>query len=181
MSAPERDSEAADTVEAEASSAVAEGHAAREQLLRQGQSGADWFYWIAGLSLVNTAIVHFGGNVHFVVGLGITEAADAIAHALADRASDSQKLLITAGAVGFSVLCSLIACLVGWLSRRRMLVIYGLGMFVYLLDGLLYVAAQDWLSVAFHGFALFCMWGGFTAFRQLSALEQQLELTDETA
>jgi hypothetical protein len=162
----------AEVVEADAASNI---EAQREQLLRQGLSGADWFFWIAGLSLVNSAIVHFGGNVQFVVGLGVTFVADAFAHALADGASDSQKLLITGAAVGFSAVCSLIACLVGWLSRRRVLVVYALGMFVYLLDGLLYLALGEWLCVAFHGFALFCMWGGFMAFRQLAALESQLE------
>ena len=33
---------------------------------------ARWFYWIAALSLVNSAVVIFGGQFHFVVGLGVT-------------------------------------------------------------------------------------------------------------
>ena len=33
------------------------------------RSGARWFYWVAGLSLVNTAAAFAGGHIHFVVGL----------------------------------------------------------------------------------------------------------------
>jgi hypothetical protein len=39
-------------------------------------NGAKWFYWIAGLSLVNSLVVVFGGNFHFVLGLGITSVVD---------------------------------------------------------------------------------------------------------
>lgn len=181
MSTPEPEPIAAEVVDGDSPASDADVAAARIQLLKQGQSGADWFFWIAGLSLVNTAIVHFGGNVQFVVGLGVTLIVDAITRALADGESDSTKVLLTVIAVGFSVFCSLVACGMGWLSRKRFLVVYGLGMFLYLLDGLLYVSLGDWMSVAFHGFALFCMWGGFAAFRQLSALEQRLDMADESA
>ena len=44
------------------------------------RSGARWFYWVAGLSLVNTAAAFAGGHVHFMVGLGITQVVDAVAH-----------------------------------------------------------------------------------------------------
>src|SRR5579872_2082664 len=40
--------------------------------------GANWFYWIAALSLVNTITAIAGGNFHFVLGLGITEITDAL-------------------------------------------------------------------------------------------------------
>jgi len=42
------------------------------------QSGARWFWWIAGLSLINTVLIHTGSDLSFVVGLGITLMADII-------------------------------------------------------------------------------------------------------
>jgi hypothetical protein len=167
-------------IEAEAPQSTEElAAAAREQLLSRGRAGADWFFWIAGLSLVNTAIMHFGGNVQFVVGLGVTLIVDALAHGFADGEPDATKLLLTAIAVGFSVFCSLIACLVGWLSRKGILLIFGLGMFVYLLDGVLFLLLQDWMSIAFHGLALYSMWSGFTAFRQLNTLDERFAAAEQ--
>src|SRR4051812_17626178 len=40
--------------------------------------GADWFYWIAGLSVINSIAQVTGANFHFLGGLGLTEVADAI-------------------------------------------------------------------------------------------------------
>ena len=36
-------------------------------------SGANWFFWIAGLSLVNSLIILFSGEWSFIVGLGATQ------------------------------------------------------------------------------------------------------------
>ncbi|MDZ4684066.1 MAG: hypothetical protein SH850_03190 [Planctomycetaceae bacterium] len=143
------------------------------QLDQRGRSGADWFFWIAALSLVNTAITHSGGDRHFIVGMGVTQIVDGIASIIAKENPEAQTVIVGV-AIAFSVFCSGVAAVVGYLSRNRWQVIFGLGMFVYLLDGLLFVLVQDWMSAGFHGFALFCMWSGFSAFRQLAAIEQQL-------
>jgi hypothetical protein len=147
--------------------------AAIGQLWQRGRSGADWFFWIAALSLVNTAMIHSGADRHFVIGLGVTQIVDGIAHIIATE-EPGVKSIAVGIAVGFSVLCSIMACGVGYLARNRWQVIFGIGMFVYVLDGLLFLLVQDWMSAGFHAFALFCMWGGFQAFRQLSAIESQL-------
>ncbi len=159
-----------DEARANAATKVAE-HVA--QLLAQGRGGANWFFWIAGLSLVNTAIMHSGGDTQFIVGLGTTLIVDVLAREVAIQQPD-MKLVLTLTAIGFSIFCSLIAVLFGWLSRRRISVLFGIGMFIYLLDGLLFLLIQDWLSVAFHGYALFCMWGGLSAYRELNRIESRL-------
>jgi hypothetical protein len=172
------DSEPVEQVETASPTDVAQ--AAHEQLLQRGRSGADWFFWIAGLSLVNTVIAHAGGDVHFVVGLGVTFIVDILAAEMSKQQPDA-KLVLMIVAVAFSILCSLMACLFGWLSRKRILVLFGIGMFLYLLDGLLFLLVQDWMSVAFHAFALFSMWGGFSAYRQLTAVEQHLAMGEQPA
>jgi hypothetical protein len=139
------------------------------QLQTQGQNGAGWFYWVAGLSLVNSVIALVGGGVSFVVGLGITGIADGIATVAAE---DKPEIATIAKAVafGFSLIVSAVVVGFGWLSNKRIIPIFALGMFLYLLDGLLFVLGQQWLSVAFHGFALFNMWQGLNAYRQLNGI-----------
>src|SRR5690349_21130602 len=44
--------------------------------------GANWFYWIAGLSLVNSAIFAFGGQVSFILGLSYTQVIDVFSDAI---------------------------------------------------------------------------------------------------
>lgn len=140
----------------------------------QGSQGAKWFYWIAGLSLVNTAIVHTGGQIQFIVGLAVTLIADVIASEVGKTEPELATILMVV-AIGFSIVISVIACLFGWLSQRRFLWIFGLGMFLYLLDGLIFVLIGEYFSAAFHGYALYSMFQGFNAYRQLNQLEQAVQ------
>src|ERR1700740_1421511 len=48
-----------------------------EQMVK---GGASWFLWIAGLSIVNSIIGMAGGGGDFIVGLGVTQVGDIIAH-----------------------------------------------------------------------------------------------------
>src|SRR5215207_8255302 len=48
------------------------------ELINRARGGANWFYWIAGLSVVNSLIFLFGGNLSFFAGLGVTQIIDQI-------------------------------------------------------------------------------------------------------
>lgn len=147
--------------------------AAVATLRNAGSTGANWFYWIAGLSLVNTAMTHGGADRHFIVGLGVTTLVDAISMALAkENPADAQKLML-AGIV-VSVVVAALCIGVGFLANRRWQFVFGFGMAIYLLDGLLYLLFGDYLSAAFHGYVLYCMGAGFLAYRKLSKLESML-------
>jgi hypothetical protein len=154
---------------------------AMEALKAAGNNGASWFFWIAGLSLVNTVIAHAGGESHFIVGLAITAIVDAIASGIGKQNPEAATPLMMV-AIGFSVFVAVMCLIFGWLSRKRLLWIFGIGMFLYLLDGLLYLLIGDYLSAAFHGYALYSMITGFNAFRQLNKLESALvNATNEDA
>lgn len=142
-------------------------------LQQAGNAGANWFFWIAGLSLVNTAMAHGGADRHFIVGLAITAVVDAIAQEIGKQQADAATLAMGI-AVGFSVCVAAVVVLFGWLSRRRLIWLFAVGMALYLLDGLLYLLLGDILSAAFHGYALYCMYRGFAAFRQMAQLEAAL-------
>ncbi len=151
---------------------------AMEALKAAGNNGASWFFWIAGLSLINTVIAHAGGDSHFIVGLAITAIVDAIASGIGKQNPEAATPLMMV-AIGFSVFVAVMCVIFGWLSRKRLLWIFGIGMFLYLLDGLLYLLIGDYLSAAFHGYALYSMITGFNAYRQLNKLESALESATE--
>src|SRR2546428_6752639 len=53
----------------------------RKTLERQRRNGAQWFYWIAGLSLINAAIALAGQEWRFIFGVGVTPAGPGLAKA----------------------------------------------------------------------------------------------------
>lgn len=108
-------------------------------------SGARWFWWIAGLSLVNTVLMHTGANTTFVIGLGFTLIADAVFQELKPIA-----FAIDALALGFFFA-------MGWFATKGRLWAFYTGIACYTLDALIYLYFQDWMPLAFHGLALFYM------------------------
>jgi hypothetical protein len=161
----------------------AEGRSAASEMLAlhlQGRKGANWFYWVAALSLVNSAVILGGGSIFFVIGLGVTLVADSLAAAISQHHPET-VWIVKGAALAFDVFVAAILAGFGWLSARRYLAIFGVGMALYLLDGLIFLLFQDWFSVAFHAYALFCMWSGFQAFRKLRFLEMTQEPEDGSA
>ena len=142
-------------------------------LMHQGKTGANWFYWIAALSVVNTLIMFVGGNIAIVFGLGVTYFGGAIAEVAAENDPQAAVIARVVG-FGFTLFIALIFCGFGWLANKRFQSIFFIGMGLYLLDGLLFLPLQMWIIAASHAYAVYIMWGGFQAFRQLRALERKL-------
>ncbi len=147
-----------------------DGHNAKVQQQNNAQSmlamaavrrGANWFYWIAGLSVVNTIAALSGGNFHFVLGLGITEVTDAM------RAPQTRMIgfFIDMLVLGFFVLC-------GYFGAKAQKWAFVVGMTFYLLDSGITLLLQDWMSFAFHIYALICIWRGFSHIAKTRVAEQ---------
>jgi hypothetical protein len=128
------------------------------------KSGAGWFYWIAGLSLVNSILSVFGQEGGFVIGLGITQVFDALAKG-AGGAGPAVALVLDLLAAGFFVL-------LGVFASRRHAWAFILGMVLYSFDALIFVLATFWLGVGFHVFALVCIFAGFSANQKLRAQQR---------
>ncbi|MBV8051097.1 MAG: hypothetical protein JOZ80_07910 [Acidobacteriaceae bacterium] len=121
----------------------------------QARAGAKWFYWIAGLSMINSLVVLRGGNLHFVVGLGITSVVDG----LAKRAGE-------AGPVVDLVISGFIAAifvLFGRFAVKTEKWAFVSGMALYGIDGVVLVCLRDYLAVGFHVFALYAIYRGYKA------------------
>jgi len=131
-------------------------------LAKRIQSGANWFFWIAGLSLVNSVIALAGGGTRFILGLGITQMVDAIAQ----QASLGMSVPLVLDLVATGMFIPF-----GLQARKRRNWAFLVGMILYALDGLLFVLVKDILGIGFHLFALYFIYKGMKANEQLGAME----------
>jgi len=117
-------------------------------------SAARWFWWIAGLSLVNTVLYYAGSNTSFVIGLGLTTLANVFF---------AQQIVLAVIAcivsIGFYFLIGLYA------QRGRLWAFY-VGLVIYVLDALIFLISEDWMSVGFHALAIFFIVKGVMRLRQ---------------
>jgi hypothetical protein len=130
----------------------------QQQLERRRRIGARWFYWVAGVSLVNTVVALAGEHWRFIVGLGATQ----VANGQAARTGHGwgPAILLDLLLIGGFVL-------LGYLALQRQHWAFPVGIGVYALDGLIFVAARHWVGLAFHVFVLIMICKGFQAARQL--------------
>lgn len=135
-------------------------------LMRRVKSGGNNFYWIAGLSVVNSIISAFGGGMSFVIGLGITQIVDGIALLLAQE-SPGGAMLIKAMGLILSIGLSSVFVVFGYFSGKEKRWAFIVGMVFYGLDALILLAFKDWVAVLFHLFFLWSLWGGLQALNQL--------------
>jgi hypothetical protein len=130
-------------------------------------NGAKWFYWIAGLSLVNTVIHLARGEVTFVIGLGITQIVDGLVMFIKEEHQDI-SLVVNVIALIFNGFFTGIFAMFGWFACRRHSWAFIVGMVLYLLDGLIFIPVRDWFSLGFHVFAFICILAGYNALRKLN-------------
>ncbi len=131
------------------------------------RSGAQWYYWIAGLSLVNIFLWASGSDVYFVLGLGVSMIVNGVGIGLEESGMESGAFIATA--INLVITAAIAA--IGWFSLKRIKVIYIIGMAFYALDTLIFIIFFDLLPLLIHLFALYCLFNGF---RALLALEQVL-------
>jgi len=140
----------------------------RQQLEQRMKSGANWFYWIAALSLVTSIISLAGGTWAFLVSLGVTQLVDAVANVGADRVGWGVKLI----ALVFDLVAAGLFALLGMFAGKRNTWAFVVGMALYLLDALVCLFIGFWLGLAFHAFALYSIFGGYKAAASLTEMDR---------
>lgn len=131
--------------------------------LARVRAGASWFFTIGALSGINSLLQIFDAKIHFIFGLGITQVAGGFA-----KGSENGTillLLVDGLFVGLLFLCG------KWARERSQGAFLG-GMIAYGLDGALLLLFNAWLFAAVHAYALYRMWQGYAATRELEQLEQ---------
>ncbi|MEP1472451.1 MAG: hypothetical protein ABJK25_15890 [Halieaceae bacterium] len=134
------------------------------------RSGTNWFYWIAGLSILNSIAIYAGNDWVFIIGLGITQLTDGTAMHLAEIYPVEGNHFRTLSLV-VDLLASAVFFVFGWLSNKRNSFAYLMGMGLYLGDGLIFLLVEDWMSIGFHVFAFYFMVSGYLALRNLREKE----------
>jgi hypothetical protein len=140
----------------------------RNAVVAQLKSGANWFYWIAGLSLFNSLIFFLGSDRGFALGLGMTEFIDGFGQVFAERMGEVYRY--AAFALDIAVIGLFV--FLGYSAGKRHAWAFIIGMLLFSLDGLLLLLVKDWLSVGVHLLALFYLMRGFQANIKLRNLEQ---------
>ncbi len=132
------------------------------------RGGANWFYWIAGLSAINSAIFAFGGNTAFIAGLGFTQLADGVIDLSIQQGGPS---VLKAVAVVFDIILIIVFALFGYFANKRFSAAFIVGILIYAADALLLLVLGAFLTAGFHAFALFFIIRGFLACRKINAAE----------
>ena len=137
----------------------------RFQLLQRRGAGGAWFYWIGGASILNSVLSAAGTEWGLALGLGVTYVVDEFAKS----ASNTLRTPIYAFIIDIAIAGAFI--LLGRAARRGSLGWHAFGIGLYLLDGLLFVLAGDFLGIAVHAIAIYGLISGWRAARSLKQLE----------
>jgi zinc transporter ZupT len=142
---------------------------AMAELQRRVRNGSSNFYWIAGLSVVNTLLSLFNTSVTFPIGLAVTQIIDGVVVGVGKSAGSQAAtlwilgLLIDVGIAGLFVLFGLLAV-------RGASWAYTTGVILYGLDALLMLLFADYIGLLFHLFFLWLLFNGLQAARRLNRL-----------
>ncbi len=143
-------------------------------LTRRMKNGANNFYWIAALSVVNSLVLEFGGNSYFVVGLASTLFVDGIFLELAKGFPDATIFIKLIG-LAISVFIALIFVFFGFFANKGKRWAFIIGMVFYAIDTLIMLAFQEWMGLIFHGLFLFGLFSGIRALGELQKLSPQAQ------
>lgn len=133
-----------------------------------GRSAA-WFYWIAGLSLVNLLTAIFDSNWNFSLGLGFSQLLYQQGKALQGlNAPTSGILVMYLGCIGS--IAFIAAC--GYFARKPSVFVFTVGMVCMALDSLIFLLASNFLAVLIHAVALYFLYRGMRGARLLRLLQE---------
>ncbi|PKQ37269.1 MAG: hypothetical protein CVT59_08505 [Actinobacteria bacterium HGW-Actinobacteria-1] len=124
-------------------------------------SGANWFFWVAILSVVNSTVYVLGAKYSMLVGLSSSLMAVAYLGAF--------------GGVGkvFAMLAALVIAgifaLFGVFARKRQKWAFLVGLILYAIDGGIFLAFGDVLPALFHLVAMVAIVAGYRALRHIEA------------
>lgn len=130
-------------------------HVTRTSILH----GANWFFWIAILSVINTLIVYQYQTPNTPIALAITQWLDGTSAGLNPTMSTQSlitNLLIAGVLAGF-----------GLLARRGSDLAFVVGIFLYVIDAMLAIGLRDVFGFGVHLIGLFFLFKGLLASRHV--------------
>ena len=120
---------------------------------------ADWFFWLAILSIINSFIVYNYQVPNTPLALGITQWVDGTTSGF--NATMSSSALVT------NILIAGVLAAFGWMARRGSDVAFVVGIFLYIIDSMLSIGLRDFFGFGVHLIALFFLVKGLLASRHI--------------
>ena len=148
------------------------------KLEKQFKAGANWFYLVAGLSIVNSLIFLSGSELSFLIGLGATQLVDGFMFGMAEELGRWDVLKYVA--FGINVVIAGVYIAIGVFAIKGYKEAFIAGMIFYALDGLIFLLVKDFLSIGFHIFVLFCILGGLNALNKLEKMQRESQPVSTT-
>lgn len=142
-------------------------------LTKRRDVGANWFFWIAALSVINSGAVLLGADRTFSLGLAFTLIVDTLTHDAGSQGlSAAAVTVVRMLGLGFNLL--VVGCTVLWgvLARKGYSWAFWVGGILYLLDTCIYLLVRDPLGIILHIWALISLWSGLKANQQLQAMQR---------
>ena len=145
------------------------------EITQRMKRGANNFYWIAALSVINSILSLTGSSTYFVIGLAVTLIVDGLTAGVSQSLSDTSVIVKVIG-LALSILVSGVFALFGYFAAKGKRWAFLVGMLLYGLDGLIMLAFADWIGVLFHAFFLWGLFGGFRALGELQKIWSQKQM-----
>lgn len=139
-----------------------------ESLMAARGKGASWFFWIVGLSVINTLIATFGSDSGFSLGAAATLLSDGLANESIKQGGSGASRMF---ALFFDGIVFAFYAMCGVQAMRGATWAFVLGLVVFVLDTLVLLAVQEWLGVALHIWAIISIWSGLSANNKLKKLQ----------
>lgn len=136
------------------------------------KNGANWFYWIAALSIINAIIILSGSNWSFLAGLYILQIVDLIALEIVKNTPEI-SIIVMFTTIIFNVFVVGGFVVFGYFANKKHQWSFIVGMVLYALDMLIPLVFTDILSVIIHAIALFGMYSGLRAKFKLNEIDKK--------
>jgi len=140
-------------------------------------AGANWFFWIAALALVNLVLLARQSAIHFIFGLAATRIIDALTGIFGRQmpleSPNTLRIIVWA----LNLLIVGVFVLFGVFAHQGKKWAFYAGMVHYMLDAvaILYIGDKpDLLSFAFHLIVIWALADGLRALSQLDRLNETL-------
>ena len=153
--------------------AKAEEKIKAENMLRGKASN---FFWIAGLSIVNSVVSLLGGGITFVIGLAITQIVDGVSMVVAEELTGNAATILRIAAFVVNLLIAGLFALFGFFASKQKKWAFLVGMILYLIDGILSLIFKDYMGFAFHLFLLIGLFSGYRALLKTTAQSQEMTI-----
>jgi len=135
-------------------------------------NGANWFYWIAALTIINIVLIAVGSPIILAFGMAVPELGMYLAFDW--DTGELDRTLMWSG-IALGVILSAVCAAIGWFSNQGNKMIFGVGIALIALDTLLFIFPLfSIIALVVHGYALWAMVNGIFALIKLQRLEGEL-------